>query len=952
MPIDSRLLVDQFPTPTAVFEGPDHIVIAASASYRQLIGGQEPIGQPLGNLVPDLVEPGFIDLVDDVLTNRRMVSGTSVLARWDEDGDGVVEEHFIDYILQPLSNEAGQVRRVLMQVVDATARVHGEREERFLAEASDTLASSLDYDVTIAEVARLTVRGMADWCAVDEIAPDGSLRRIAVAHPDPEKVRLAHQLQERYPPDPSAPRGVHHVIRTGVTEHIFYIPDELVRALARDEEHARLIEELQLRSYICVPLRARGHTLGAMTLVCGESGRLFGPRHVRLAEELARRASVAIDNARLFRDSEESRQRLEEIAIELEAQAEELQSTQAQLEISNDELQRANEELERRATDADEARAAAEAATARVERLQAVAAALSDAVSPAVVAEIAVEHGRALFGAGSAALACLDARGTRLEMVHAVGFTPEVASRFQSFPVDAHLPLSDAVRERRPVYIGSDAERAELYTDLVALYPSTRQHAWASIPLMVEGRVLGGIALGFDEPRSFAAEERSFLEALGQQCAQALERARLFEAELRARRRMEVLADAGILLATSLDLDSTLRDFAHLVVPRVADWCFIEMPGADGRIDLAIVHHEDPATVEWAYEVMGRYPVDPQAPFGTAWVLRTGKPELIEEIPEGLLAQVAQSEEHLRLIQRAGFHSYLSVPLRVRGRTLGVLSLVMGSSGRRFGSDDLGFAQELARRASTAIENVRLYEAERNARTEAEEANRAKTEFLSAMSHELRTPLNAIAGYVDVLDLGIHGPLTDTQRKDLERIKRNQEILLGLISDVLNFARVEAGRIEYSSEAVEIEPLLRGLEEVVGPQVLSNGVSYEQTSDGDGLAAWGDPDRIQQILLNLLTNAVKFTSRGGAISVRARADADRVVVDVTDTGRGIPPDKLEAIFDPFVQVDRHRTDSSQQGVGLGLAISRQLARGMGGDLTVRSLPDEGSTFTVTLPRAG
>jgi signal transduction histidine kinase len=951
MPIDSRLLIDQFPTPTAVFEGPQHIVIAASASYRQIIGGTDPIGKTLDELVPELAEQGFIELLDEVLTTHTMTSGTGVLARWDSDGDGVAEEHFIDFYIQPLRNEEGLVRRVLVQVVDVSERVRGEREERFLAEVSEKLSASLDYDRTISEVARLTVDGIADWCAVDELAPDGTLRRIAVAHPDADKVELAHRLHEKYPPDPNAARGVYNVIRTGATEFMFEIPEALLKELARDEEHARIIEELGLRSYICVPLKARGQALGAITLIGARSGHTFGPRDVTLAEELGRRASTAIDNARLYRDSEEALVRAEEIAIELEAQAEELQLAQAELEMSNDELQHANEELEQRAKEANDARASAETATARVERLQAVAAALSDAVSPETVAKIAVEHGTALFGAASATMVVLDPEGKRLEIVEAVGLSPELLSRFHSFPVDARLPLSDAVRERRSIYLVSDEERAELYGDLAESYPMAGQHAWAAIPMMVEGRVLGGIALRFDEPRPFAAEERSFLEALGQQCAQALERARLFEAEFLARRRMEILADAGILLASSRDLSSTLREFAHLVVPRVADWCFIEMPGEDGRIDLAIVHHEDPETVEWAYDVMRRYPIDLDAPFGTAHVLRSGEPELATEIPESFITVMAQTDDHRRLLERAGFRSYLSVPLKVRDRTLGVLSLVIGDSNRRFRRDDLDFALELARRASTAIDNVRLYEAERQARREAEEANRAKTEFLSAMSHELRTPLNAIAGYVDVLDLGIHGPLTELQRKDLVRIKRNQEILLGLISDVLNFARMEAGRIDYLSDRVEIEPLLHGLEEVIGPQVRSNGVSYQQITDGEGLAALGDPDRIQQILLNLLTNAVKFTGAGGAISVRAEANDGTVVVHVSDTGRGIPSDKLEAIFDPFVQLDRHRTDSSQQGVGLGLAISRQLARAMGGDLTVRSVPEKGSTFSVILPRA-
>ncbi|HET6762801.1 MAG TPA: ATP-binding protein [Longimicrobiaceae bacterium] len=233
----------------------------------------------------------------------------------------------------------------------------------------------------------------------------------------------------------------------------------------------------------------------------------------------------------------------------------------------------------------------------------------------------------------------------------------------------------------------------------------------------------------------------------------------------------------------------------------------------------------------------------------------------------------------------------------------------------------------------------------------AEAANRAKAEFLASMSHELRTPLNAIAGYADLLLLGVRGELGEEQRRDVERIRRSGQHLLSLINDILNFARIEAGQLHYDIERVRVAPLLADLEPLVTPQVTQRGLTLVMDRDaapGD-LAVRADEEKTRQILLNLVTNAIKFTEPGGRITLSwAREDA-RVAIRVADTGRGIAPEQQAQIFDPFVQVDRHLTSESQQGVGLGLAISRDLARAMGGDLGVESAPDEGSTFTLWLP---
>jgi signal transduction histidine kinase len=235
------------------------------------------------------------------------------------------------------------------------------------------------------------------------------------------------------------------------------------------------------------------------------------------------------------------------------------------------------------------------------------------------------------------------------------------------------------------------------------------------------------------------------------------------------------------------------------------------------------------------------------------------------------------------------------------------------------------------------------------ARRALEQANKAKSDFLATMSHELRTPLNAIGGYADLILAGIRGPITEAQQTDLERIKRSQHHLLAVINDILNFAKLESGRIHFNPIMLPMNAALGELESLMAPSLMQKGIAYEYRCCDPSFQAYADPERVQQILLNLLSNATKFTPPGGRILVECLPRRTTMVVEVTDTGAGMPADKLQTIFEPFVQLERGQSPG-MGGTGLGLSISRDLARAMGGDLTVTSELHRGSTFRLELPR--
>lgn len=421
----------------------------------------------------------------------------------------------------------------------------------------------------------------------------------------------------------------------------------------------------------------------------------------------------------------------------------------------------------------------------------------------------------------------------------------------------------------------------------------------------------------------------------------------------------QFLIEASELLASSLDYDVTLSNVARLAVPTLADYCVIDLlePDTQAGVRRVATAHADPAKDVLLAGVRAFPPVLHSDGI-VARTLRTGMPVVASPITDVVLeASAAGRVAHQKILRKLRPTSVLCTPLTVRGTTLGTILLAFAESGRSYVTEDIALVTELARRAALAVDAAHLLRATSLARAtaeraadEAKAANRAKSDFLAVMSHELRTPLNAIGGYADLLLLGIHGPVTQEQCDDLERIKRSQRHLLSLINDLLNYAKLEAGQVQYQIESVAVQSAFAGLEPLLAPQFATKGVRYIFRDTDSELAVRADAEKLRQILVNLLGNAVKFTARGGAVEVSAVRHGRKVNISVSDTGVGIPDTKMNAIFEPFVQLSRDLTHN-QEGTGLGLAISRDLARAMNGDLCATSEVDRGSVFTLTLPRA-
>jgi PAS domain S-box-containing protein len=433
-------------------------------------------------------------------------------------------------------------------------------------------------------------------------------------------------------------------------------------------------------------------------------------------------------------------------------------------------------------------------------------------------------------------------------------------------------------------------------------------------------------------PRRWSAEDRTFAGSVADLLSLSIEDAE----RQRAEDGVHLLLDASDVLASSLDYRTTLKNVARLAVPTLSDWCIVSVI-EEGEIKRVAMAHVDPEKERIVEELERRYP-EARSSSPAVQVIAKGQAEFVPQVTDELLRERTVDEGNRALIESLGLRSYMTVPLVARGVTLGAITFA--SVERVHDAQDLALAKDIANRGATAIENARLH-------AKVVEANRAQSNFLSVMSHELRTPLSAITGYACLLGEGIPDPATPKQKEHLDRIRSNASELLRVINEILEFSRLETGEARVHLENVELGRFMEDVSTTGEAMARERGLRFEVHTTGAQERLRTDPDKVRHILVNLISNAVKFT-RDGSVELDADLTDGVATFRVSDTGIGIPDDLHEKIFDAFYQVGDTLT-REVGGTGIGLAVVRGLSRQLGGDVSVAGRPGGGSTFTVRIP---
>jgi PAS domain S-box-containing protein len=721
------------------------------------------------------------------------------------------------------------------------------RQSVLLAEASGMLTGSLDYETTLASLARLLAGTLADWCMIDLVEDGGEIRRLVVAHSDATRELVARELQGHPLRAAELPETLARVLTGAHAELIAEADEAAIARMAVGERQTRLVTTLGIRSAMIVPLVGRGHVLGALTLVRAEGGP-YTPADLGMTQGLAGRVTTAVDQGRKYRSAQQGRTRFVGLV----------------------------EGLDGIVWEAD----------------------------PATLEITFVSH-RAEDLLGYPVRRWLDEPAFWLTLIH---------------PDDREAVLSvlrDRARSGRDVrleYRMATADGRLIWIDNI-VRPVTGD----------DGRVrhVQGLMLDITQ-RKRVTEERDHLLEMAQ--------AARVEAEASAER-ARFLAGASDLLASSLDQTATLDSLVRLAVPGFADWCVVHLaePIAGRRLHTAGTDPEGTGVAQMLERLATS--VELQAFLPALDQVKEGQPLLLPEIGPAWL-------EGLQIMQQLSPKSAMVVPMTARGRAIGTISFIVTRPERRYGPADLAMARDLAQRAAIAVDNARLY-------AEAEGANRAKDQFLATLSHELRTPLTAMLGWVLMLRSGrLSG---EEAASALASIERNTRVQAQLINDLLDVSRIVAGKLQIDKRPVDLRVVIEHALESVRRDTETRKLVVSVAIDPD--AAWvpGDAVRLEQIALNLLGNAAKFTPEGGRIEVHLDRVDNAARLTVTDTGQGIDAAMLPHIFESFHQADSSST-RRHGGLGLGLAIVRRLVVLHGGRVEAASAgQDQGAAFTVYLP---
>ncbi|HET7272894.1 MAG TPA: PAS domain S-box protein [Rubrobacter sp.] len=872
---------------------------------------------------------------------------------------------------------------------DSETRGATDETLRFLSKASTLLSSSLDYRETLASVARLAVPRLADWCVVDVVEEDGSLQRLAAEHEDPEKVALARSLQERYPPDPDAPYGVNHVIRTGEPELVPEIPESSLDDIARDDEQRELLRALGLKSYMVVPLLARGRMLGAISLVAAESGRRYGEEDLELAEDLARRAALAVDNARLYEEAQNEiseRQRTEEALRESEARKTAIMDSALDCIITMDEaglITDFNPAAER---------------TFGHRRDDVLGRELADVIIPPEFRE-AHRRGLAHFletGEGPVLNKRTELRGMRsdgsefpveLTIVPIrvggrpafTGYLRDITERHHS---QAELRRAEAryraLVEQMPAITYIEAlDAGERETNLVYASPQIKElFGYSAEEWMSDPDIFIRLLHPEDRERVLAEDERTertgepFMEEYRQFTRDGrilwvrdeailvcdddgeplywqgilfdiTEQKRTEEALRTQNEYLESLHETTLGLVERLDPTNLLRGI-------------LERAAALVGTSHGYIYLEDEGTLEMRlgaglFKAYVGQRIEPGTGFGGK-IFESGKSLTVEDY---------RSWEHRLELFPDNIRALAGVPLRSGSRVTGVLALSYADPDRRFGEQEIDLLVRFADLASVALDNALLHDSARRElaarkRTEralaelVEDLRQSNTEleqFAYVASHDLQEPLRMVSSYTQLLARRYQGRLDEDADEFIAFAVDGANRMQTLINDLLQYSRVGTrGKPLAPTDTNLVLEAARANLRVVLEETGAKVTSDELPS------VMGDPVQLSQLFQNLIGNAVKFRKEGESplIHIGAERLDGEWLFSVGDNGIGIEAEYLERIFVIFQRLHA-RTEYS--GTGIGLAVCKKIVERHGGKIWVESVPGEGSTFYFTL-RAG
>jgi signal transduction histidine kinase/PAS domain-containing protein len=740
---------------------------------------------------------------------------------------------------EPTARASGQpVDRRSPQVADSE-----QRWSTFMTHAAHVLASSLDFRTTVDNILSLLVPELADWCIAQVLNKENGVVEVAVAHADPVRAELLHEIVARYRIEPGRP------FLSGLQDPpcpvlLREVTDETLRAELRDEHVLQLARALAPASMIAAPLIARDRVLGAVSLFTDERRPCFEANDLTHLVEFARLAVLTIENCTLHRAV------IRELA----------------------ERERAEE---------------------RLTRLLAL-------------------H-QATLESTTDGLLVVDTNGQIVSFNHRF-------VEMWGIPEGVAADGDDARAISLVLHQLRDPEK--FLAKVRELYATPEAESFDVLEL-TEGRIFERYSRPHRVEGQIAGRVWSFRDVT--------ERTRSTNFQ-------HLLADASTVLASSLDYTDTLDGIATCAIPLLAEWCRIFLTADDGRLQPIAEAYLGSEAADRRERTKLAQPLAADAEHPAAVALRTGEPVLLTEFDDETLAMLRATSGEFPV--RGTPQSWLAVPLAARGRRIGAMTFMLFSPGRRHTPEEVNVAVELARRSALAADNARLYEA-------ALMANQAKSDFLAVMSHELRTPLTAIMGYTELIIDGISGPVTDVQQRQLHRIDASARHLVELIEGILSFARVEAGSEKVQLELVDLRSTTSEAVVLVHPAAIKKGLRVVTDVPPILPPIHTDPGKLRQILINLLSNAVKFTERG-TVGISVQREPSGARVRVWDTGIGIASNHLERVFDPFWQVEQAHTRHTG-GTGLGLSVTRHLARLLGGDVEVTSRLGEGSTFTVYLP---